>query len=417
MPSLMDRLQSLGVSVGTAEIPSAPQHSAKTLNLAEVLGGEEIQTIYGPVIRIIKDYPLSFSHGDLTCNIPKTMPVFREWASLDHLPARKAFLYLDTETSGLSSGTGTFAFLVGIGLYTENNLRVIQYFLESPANEPAMLAQLIKDISGTTLFVTYNGKSFDIPLLRNRFILNRIECPFEPYDHADLLHITRKLYKFFLPERNLGVVEKEILHFQRDELEVPGWMVPEIYSEFLQNRDPEPIKRVLYHNEIDIVSLAALYQHINTTLEIAEGLESRSNIPFAVQLSIIRLWLEHGEIEKAQSLFSLLSDPTDLKEEFAKTAFLIGIALKQRDNLFEAISYWQISAKLDYIFAYIELAKVYEHTHKEYKPALIYTLSAKTISQETFDSEHSIHSEIERRISRLERLIQEEPSQTPPTVP
>jgi uncharacterized protein YprB with RNaseH-like and TPR domain len=414
MPSLMDRLQSLGVSIGTSDLPSNHHTPKKFQNLAEILGGEEVQTIYGSVIRIIKEYPLGFSHGQIACDIPLSTPVFREWANIDHIPTKKMFLFLDTETSGLSSGTGTFAFLVGIGLFTETHLQVIQYFLESPANEAAMLAQLINDISGTSLFITYNGKSFDIPLLRNRFILNRIEFPFEQHDHADLLHITRKLYKLFLPERNLGVVEKEILHFTRDELEVPGWMVPEIYAEFLRNQDPEPIKRVLYHNEVDIVSLAALYQHINNTLVYAENVDEKVEIPFAVQLSIIRLWLEHGEIEKAQSLFSSLSEPTELIDEYAKTAYMIGINLKQLGNPFEADVYWQLAAKLDNPFAFIELAKFYEHYHKEYNPALAFTLSAKAIISEIYTKEHTIHADIEKRIIRLQRLIQEELSQIPP---
>jgi uncharacterized protein len=416
MPSLMDRLQSLGVSVGTENLPAQSEPPKRVQNLAAYLGGEEVETIYGPVIRIVKDYPLGFLHGNLQCDIPETTPIFQSWASLREVPNRNSFLFLDTETSGLSSGTGTFAFQVGIGIFTESSLRVIQYFLESPANEPAMLAQLIKDIDGTSVFVTYNGKSFDIPLLRNRFILNRIECPFEPYDHADLLHITRKLYKFFLPERNLGVVEKEILDLQRDELEVPGWMVPEIYTEFLRDHNPEPIKRVLYHNEIDIVSLAALYQHINTLLENAYEEEFQS-IPYAVQLSIIRFWLEFNEVEKAQTLFSAIDEPVALHEEYAKTAFLIGIALKQRQELVEAAHYWQISANLNYALAYIELAKYYEHTHKEYKPALAYAFSAKSIIVDTYARDHSIHTEIEHRIVRLERFIQEESSQTQQEAP
>ena len=412
MPSLLDRLQSLGVSVGTDSLPAQPEHSRKDQNLAEILGGEDVETIYGPVIRIIRDYPLGFSHGSIQCGIPISTSIFQNWAGMSSYPDKKAFLFLDTETSGLSTGTGTFAFLVGIGIFTDSSLRVIQYFLESPANEQAMLAQLIKDISGTSLFVTYNGKSFDIPLLKNRYIMNRIECPFDPYDHADLLHITRKLYKFFLPERNLNIVENEILNFERTDLEVPGWMVPEIYTEFLRNHDPEPIKRVLYHNEIDIVSLAALYQHINFVLETAE-LQNIESIPYEVQLTIIRFWLEFGEIEKAQILFSSLGEPDSLHDEYSKTAFLLGISLKQNQQIIEAVPYWNIAAKLDNPFAYIELAKLYEHIQKEYHPALVYSESAKLIIIEKYPRDHSIHMEIEHRIDRLKRLILEESSQIP----
>ncbi|MBI9049546.1 MAG: ribonuclease H-like domain-containing protein [Anaerolineaceae bacterium] len=407
MSSLMDRLKALGVSVGTSDISPNPQNANACAGLAEKLGGEEIETIYGPIIRIVKYFPPAFQHGNQKCDPPQTHDIFQAWASLSDAVNPNAYLFLDTETSGLSSGTGTFAFLVGIGMFTEQGFKLIQYFLESPANEPAMLAQLIKDMTDTSVFVTYNGKSFDIPLLRNRMILNRIDSPFEPYAHADLLHITRKIYKLLLPERNLGVVEKEILHLTRDEIEVPGWMVPEIYTDFLQNHDSEPIKRVLYHNEIDIVSLAALYQHINLLLESFTNREAE-NIPFAVKLSLIRFFLDFGNIEIARAVFDEMPIDDNLQEEYAKTALMIGIRLKQQNSIFDAAPYWQLAADNGNIFAYIELAKLYEHTHKEYKPALAYTMVAQTLCKTQLPTNYTFHEEINHRIQRLNRLIEEE---------
>ena len=215
--SLMNRLKALGVSVGTSDLPIPAPVTQPGTDLAAILGGETLETIYGPVIRIIKTYPCGFQHGDLACYEPHTHEIFKQWGNLPDGDQPERFLFLDTETSGLSSGTGNFAFLVGMGYFKDHEFRLFQYFLESPANENAMLAALIQDAAGTDTFVTYNGKSFDIPLLRARFILNRMENILDQYSHADLLHITRKIYKFFLPERNLGVVEKEILHFQRSQ--------------------------------------------------------------------------------------------------------------------------------------------------------------------------------------------------------
>ena len=102
-----------------------------------------------------------------------------------------------------------------------------------------------------------------------------------------------------------------------------------------------------------------------------------------------------------------------MNDEISKTALLLGLSLKQNQRIFEAVPYWNIAAKLDNPYAYIELAKLYEHIHKEYHPALVYSESAKSIITEKFPREHSIHLEIEHRIARLNRLILEESSQTP----
>jgi uncharacterized protein len=420
MSSLMDRLKALGVTVGTSNVESQNRDHKSDRDLAQELGGETLETIYGPVIRIVNTYPVGFVHGNISCLEPSTNEIFRRWANLPEICEPNKFLFLDTETSGLSTGTGTFAFLVGIGFFKDHEFRLIQYFLESPANESAMLAGLIQDAVGTDTFVTYNGKSFDIPLLRSRFILNRMENILDAYYHADLLHITRKVYKLFLPERNLGVVEKEILNFKRDELEVPGWMVPEIYAEFLQNHDPQPIKRVLYHNQIDIISLAALYQHINQLLDSTLVFQIDA-IPSQVLITIIRLYIEFQQLETAAELFSKYSCDLVDAEEYAKTAFLLGMSYKQIEQLDKAIHYWKIAANLDNLSAMIELAKYFEHTLAQYQIALDYTLNAKRLCEKAFPQQHQLKEDLEKRINRLQRLLSEsvpvEPEQNLHTLP
>jgi uncharacterized protein YprB with RNaseH-like and TPR domain len=402
MTSLMDRLKSLGVTVGPANLDLPVKKPFFDKDLAQTLGGELQETIYGTVIRIVKHYPLGFTHGNIHCEAPITQDVFRKWGNLPEECPPRTFLFLDTETSGLSSGTGIFAFLVGIGFFLEDGFHLIQYFLETPANEPAMLASLIQDISDTQILVTYNGKSFDIPLLRNRLIMNRIQNPLDVYFHADLLHITRKIYKLFLPERNLGIVEKEILKFQRDEQEVPGWMVPEIYAEFLRNHDPEPIKRVLYHNQIDIVSLAALYQHLNELL--AASFHNPVEIPHAVSLSMIRLYTEMGNLETAESVLQQLIVESDFSMEYAKTCHLLAMGLKQANLTHQALAWWKKAGQYGYSDAWIELAKYYEHQIGNYALALDYTEKAIQASS----SSGIPYAENQHRKSRLERLLRAE---------
>jgi len=403
MPTLMDRLKSLGVTLGPENLDLPSRKRGFDSDLAAYLDGTYDETIFGPVIRIVKHYPLGFKHGNIYCQAPETQEVFRSWGNLPPICAPGSFLFLDTETSGLSSGTGTFAFLVGIGFFLEDSFQLIQYFLESPAQETAMLASFLKDISGTETLVTYNGKSFDIPLLRNRMILNRMQHPLDSYHHADLLHITRKLYKLFLPERNLGSVEKEILQFQRDELEVPGWMVPEIYAEFLQNHNPEPIKRVLYHNQIDILSLAALYQHINEIL--FHSIQNRLQLPHPVLLSIIRLFIETGDLESAKLILQHLPMDEAYSGEYAKTCYLLGFGYKQKVQLIEAVPWWETGGQYGHLDSWIELAKYYEHHIGNYTLALSCTKNALKMAMDSTKKDELLESELRHREKRICRYL------------
>jgi hypothetical protein len=172
-------------------------------------------------------------------------------------------LFIDTETSGLSGGAGTFAFLIGIGRFKEDGFLLEQLIIRDPSEEMAMLLHLADMIKPDTIFVSFNGKSFDIPLVQNRLVLNKLPVFLRDLAHVDILHISRKLWRKTLPSCTLKDLEVAILGFPRSSEDVPGWMIPDIYFEYLRTNDPAWLSDVIYHNAQDIVSLAALMIHIS----------------------------------------------------------------------------------------------------------------------------------------------------------
>ncbi len=166
-------------------------------------------------------------------------------------------LFLDTETSGLAGGTGTFAFLIGIGYVEEDRFRVTQFLMRDPRGEAAMLEELAVLAAGRRDLVTYNGGSFDLPLLETRFALNGLRSPFHGARHLDLLHPARRLFKPRHENARLSTLEREVLEVERDD-DIPGDRIPQVFFDFLRHGRHPAMESVLAHNRYDIVTLAAL---------------------------------------------------------------------------------------------------------------------------------------------------------------
>lgn len=180
-------------------------------------------------------------------------------------------VFLDTETTGLAGGSGTYAFLVGIGYFRAGNFIIQQYFMRDFHEERLLLIALQKVLSRFAGVVSYNGKCFDLPLLETRFICSRLANPLPDPIHLDLLFPSRRLWKRRLPDCRLGTVEREILGVRRTG-DVPSWEIPLLYFNYLRSRDARPLVRVFDHNRQDILSLAALTGHVCELLSDASGL-------------------------------------------------------------------------------------------------------------------------------------------------
>jgi uncharacterized protein YprB with RNaseH-like and TPR domain len=186
---------------------------------------------------------------------PGTLPSLVCDASYSDLDLSRA-LYLDTETTGLAGGTGTVAFLVGLARFEDQALCVEQLVVPQLGAETPVLARLAERLATASCLVTYNGKSFDWPLLRTRFVLSRLPVPPLP-PHIDLLHVCRRLWKQRLPSVRLVDMEREVLRYERED-DLPGSEIPARYFEFLRGGSPDRLCAVLEHNQNDLIALAAL---------------------------------------------------------------------------------------------------------------------------------------------------------------
>lgn len=264
--------------------------------------------------------------------------------------------FFDTETTGLSGGAGTMIFQAGIGYFEGNELIVDQFFISSPVEEPKFLFSLTEILNAHPTVVTYNGKSFDIPLLNTRLILNRMPEP--ELNVIDLLHTSRAIWKHRLPSFRLSDLERAILGIFREN-DLPGAMVPGVYRDYILGRDTGAILEVLRHNRQDIVSLALLLKHISTACQTLDN-------PHI----LVTLARKHFQNKNPDACIEAASHclhgqvPEKVRTE---TLWLASLALKKRGELARAAKVW---AKLPTWQARIELAKFMEHSAGNYEAAL-----------------------------------------------
>jgi len=270
--------------------------------------------------------------------------------------------FLDLETTGLAGGTGTYAFLAGIGTLEGPFLAVRQVFLLSPSREAEWLETVDRLIPRKAGFVTYNGRRFDLPLLQTRAILAR-RAPFRPGSaHLDLLGIARSLWRCSLPSCRLGEVERSILKVQREAEDVPGWQIPSLYADFLRTKDAAPLSGVFLHNRLDILSLAALKTHLGRILagEIDRGQEF---------LLAGDLWASRGEWEQAVKFWT---NALDGPESRGEALLRLASRAKAERRWETAVELWEQSREAcrSSLSVLEELAKAYEHRLNRLEDAL-----------------------------------------------
>ena len=169
----------------------------------------------------------------------------------------RSVAFVDTETTGLSGGAGTVAFLVGVGRWTDSGFSVEQYMMRDYDQERAMLLELRESLANTQALVTFNGKAFDIPLLQSRFVLARQRWPLVRVVHLDLLHPARRIWKLRLANCSLANLERDVLGIEREN-DIPGHLIPYVYFRYIRTRSPRGIRSILSHNRQDIETLARL---------------------------------------------------------------------------------------------------------------------------------------------------------------
>lgn len=313
-------------------------------------------------------FPLNWRHGaytleeSLDCSGSNLALPARDRNLPAIEPAR--FLFLDVETTGLSGGTGTWVFLIGLGWLASDSFRIRQYFLRHPAEEEAMLHHFAAFAAPFCGLITFNGKAFDLPLIQTRQLLRRTEHLTAPRDHLDLLICARSLWRERFPSRSLGFLEGSLLGFQRHG-DIPGEEIPAVYFNYLRRGETGLLKKVFEHNVYDILSMAVLLGRVAST-----AASEKPEHP-AECYSLGRLYHEAGHIEKAQNYYRQVIDSgAGVLEEAALSQ--LGLLCKKSGNWTEAVAWWQELAgrggtNLD---AYVELAKYYEHRARDYLTAL-----------------------------------------------
>jgi uncharacterized protein len=420
MPSLSDKLKSLGVKVGAQDLsPPLTTPPQQVSHLEQVLMGHSLENTQGETFVVENHYPLEYQQGRVGLLTTVELKMLSAWARDDRLAQLPlpSYAFLDTETTGLAGGTGTYAFLIGIARFENDEFHLAQFFMRDPIEEPAQLLALEEFLAPCQALVTFNGKTFDAPLLNTRYLYHGWRSPLLGLAHVDLLHLARRLWRDRLPSRTLGNLEIQILGSERTEEDIPGWAIPQMYFDYLRSGDPIPLKSVFYHNAMDVVSLAALFNHVAGLL--ANPVEAQ--IEHGVDLvALARLYEDLGEIDTAVALYLHGLDFEDhtnstIAPEFrlSRTALLdaiqrLAMIHKRRENYQTAVSLWQKAASFQHIESHVELAKFYEHHLRDNQEALSWTKSAlDVVNSENFPRYDRLRwqPELETRIERLMRKV------------
>src|SRR6516225_256284 len=291
------------------------------------------------------------------------------------LPEPSRLVYLDTETTGLAGGTGTCAFLIGIGAIEGSQFVVRQFFLRDYPEEKAALIALAEVLRTYDGIVTFNGKTFDVPLLETRYRLSRLKSPFSGRLHLDLLHPARHVWKLRLESCQLTNLEKEILGITRKG-DVAGSEIPGIYFDYLRTGNARGLQPVFYHNALDIVTLAAL------TFEMAKAIGDGGAETLKSSLDLFglsRLFERFGAVEQSVSacqraLAAGLPQPVE-----SRALWQLAGQHKRRRRYEQAAELWMELLRRSDAFAVEaleELAIYYEHRHRDVTRALEFVESA-----------------------------------------
>lgn len=314
--------------------------------------------------------------------------------------------FFDTETTGLGGGVGNTIFLLGYAYIEGSSVVIRQHFLPEPGFEVPLYDSFLRSCDYTTL-VTYNGKAFDWPQVKTRHTLIREHVPKLPaFGHFDLLHAARRLWKRDLESVKLSIVEKEILGIERTD-DVPGYLAPIIYFDFIESKNPEGILKVMEHNEDDVLSLIILYTHISFQL-LGLNMEMTPTEKWSVGNWFSAL----NESEKAIPVLEAAAKDADGREKW-ESLLELGLQYKKMKNLKKAFSYFEKVAengigKIKFT-ACIEAAKILEHQDKDFRYALDFCEQAlqELITMERLSRGFSINqkADLKKRIKRLERKL------------
>jgi uncharacterized protein YprB with RNaseH-like and TPR domain len=355
MPSL-DELRRVIRRIETAR---PPRPAAEPIE--RVVDGELLETDEGSVVVVSRAYALTHRHGGEVLGDLRAapLPLLARAARVDgELGAAEGLLFLDTETTGLAGGTGTYAFLVGVAYLEGTRLVVQQYFMRDFDDEPALLTALEPLLARARAVVTFNGAGFDLPLLETRFVLARRRWPMS-LPHLDLLRPARRVWTGWLADCRLSTLESDVLGLTRED-DVPGAMIPLLYFDYLRSRRAAPLRRVFEHNRSDVLSLVALVSWFG------RALAGESPVRPEELAGLGRLW-EPVDLERGLACYRAALE-AGLPESVARWARLRLAWWEKRAARWEAARTLWEAARGHRVFdprPWEELAKYHEHRARD----------------------------------------------------
>jgi len=288
-----------------------------------------------------------------------------------HALSWRDVLFIDLETTGLEIAAGTVAFLIGMGYLDGDDFVVRQVFMRDFNEEMALLSDLDQFCQRFRAVASFNGKTFDLPLLENRFVIARLFPDLLETPHFDLLHPSRKLWRRRLENCRLATIESEVLGVRRSMADVPGYFIPSLYRKYLVDHDARPMAGIFYHNEVDIVSMASLAASLAQHFNLLDSADPAAAFD-PVDMFSVGLWQRQlANIDAAEAVFNLALRQTLPAEMQTQVKAELAYLLKQQDRREEAEPLWQelVLGPAPFM-ALEELAKFYEWHRKDFDSAL-----------------------------------------------
>ncbi|WKA53328.1 ribonuclease H-like domain-containing protein [Planococcus shixiaomingii] len=379
-----------------AKAAERPLHEPKWNRIGLELKENKFGFVFEKKIR----YPLDLVHGKVTLN--ELDRVLAAWGNVEFahpfkLNPADPIVFFDTETTGLS-GTGAYIFLVGLLVKKETHFEMTQYIMPDPSHEAAFLYEtgLWKD--DNPIIFSYNGKSFDWPQLMSRWTMHRNLLPKLPVpQQIDLFHGTKRIWKNELERMKLSTIEEEKLGFKR-EGDVPGYLIPAIYLDAVKSGFPDALEKVLFHNELDILSLVSLYVLASDLL-----MDDFASETSGAYTNIGKWYADLKQFDQSAIYLEHVTEQRGAQAALAR--YLLAIQKKRSGQPEEAVRLFKEAAPhlrgTVEVEAWIHAAKLYEHQLGNIEQAIIMTGFAKEASEHT-KIRNSLILDIQKRQNRLE---------------
>jgi uncharacterized protein len=386
-----------------AKINSPPQLGMARLFVEEWASGEVVENEYGAHFRMEKVYGSHKRHGSADIGALADLPAnLLDVLSESTIPAvsPERWAFLDTETTGLAGGSGTYAFLIGVGRITRRGFSIRQFFMREYSEEKSLLSAVSEHLNEFDVLITYNGKAYDQPLLEARYRVTRQKPPFNRLAHLDLLHGARRIWKLRYENCRLSFLESQVLGVERQG-DLPGEMIPYVYFEYLRSREARRLVPIFHHNAIDILTLGCLSAIVPSAFRSSdpESLRALGLRRGEEYLGIARWFLAAGDTEKAVDLFRRAIEAGLPDSLLFRTLWEMALLERKSGRAPSSLSILAdlAASKNQYrADALSELAKYYERSERNY--ALALDLARQAL--EAAPSEAS-----ERRVARLQAKL------------